>query len=429
MNKMLLKRMLYQTVEKLAHLDNQLTDLEASASSQSMPYISSVWQQLVNARTVMRENREAILPLFEETPNKLAEQELLEMFPPLRDQIGVLQDNIYRLAQGQLPSELSQMLSSLKLARLSEPLSALLVVPVASTNEVLRIETQNPVSMVPIDSWLSPLNWVSCLQPGLLEWLEQQAKIKNLADALELQADHTLFASLLAPLMALRLLGPSVYAQVMLEALFSLDKLTLWFVEPLMFQALNRFGLVHKDWVIFHQSLEKSRALLVGSEPVEWTRISLNPEKAEAILQAVEALISEKLAFTEKSMMRAQILEDRLSQGMMIAALPPMTNRAQVLDDLSSLALEASIYPVLRQLKETPAHPREIIAAGWLHKMENGLQWMQAYIGSAKEDVAWHVIRDQIVGLDKNLMKSIETAEVHRVLEALEPVSDSVGAV
>jgi hypothetical protein len=66
-------------------------------------------------------------------------------------------------------------------------------------------------------------------------------------------------------------------------------------------------------------------------------------------------------------------------------------------------------------MTEYPHTPREIINAGWLHKMERGPVWLYATLNE-EDDAGFNRILEVLDYQDHLLRKSIEVSEVHRVL-------------
>jgi hypothetical protein len=74
-----------------------------------------------------------------------------------------------------------------------------------------------------------------------------------------------------------------------------------------------------------------------------------------------------------------------------------------------------SIYEPLGMMTEVPHNPREIINAGWLHKMERAPVWLYSALNE-EDGGGFTRVLDVINYQDHLLRKSIEVSEVHRVL-------------
>jgi hypothetical protein len=73
------------------------------------------------------------------------------------------------------------------------------------------------------------------------------------------------------------------------------------------------------------------------------------------------------------------------------------------------------IYELLGMVSETPNTPREIVNAGWIHKLDRGPVWLYNTLNSTGLE-GFERLSELVSRQDHLLIKSIETSEVHRVL-------------
>jgi hypothetical protein len=216
---------------------------------------------------------------------------------------------------------------------------------------------------------------------------------------------------LLAHALNLRLLGPAYYFQSLADAVLTQDALFMQVVEPALFFGLNHQNFTHKNLVILHEACEKQResATETGLEP-------LTEDVLANLFRAVEKAIPAKMAFQEKHFERAVQLRERLNEGVLLSStsLYAISDVDEVLRKKRDQA-DFSIYEPLGMMTEVPHSPREIINAGWLHKMERAPVWL--YSAFNEEDGnGFARVLDVINYQDHLLRKSIEVSEVHRVL-------------
>lgn len=425
MNKVLLKRLLFELLEEIVRLESQLQSLESAAQAGVLPYLKALASALEMAKNQLMQHQEDFVSLYLDTP--IDEEVGGELFDgPItrtRREMNRLSKGLYRLKRGQILPETELFLSSLNLDKLLPDAPRLVILPAQDHRDrdpLLDTESML-LEYLPVLSEETPLRWVGLLESFSRLFCRETVLLTSLMENLKLPEPKE---AILAPLLNLRILGPCYYPYYVLNAFERLDAMALWVVEPILFQELNRFGLVNKDLVILHQGIERARQHRSLDEPKELTRIlGNNDELWDNILKDVEKAIPERLAFTEKLFIRSQIIEDRLSNGVLIGAIPMLSSPAQLRDDLKNLDEENTIYSILQQLQESPASPREIINTGWLHKLDCSFGWLQTFL-SMDPKSGWEFIRQTVLELDANMLKSIETSEVHRVLsyEEAEPL-------
>lgn len=423
MNKIILKRLVVDLAETLLRVELELDRLEPAIKPNQGAYFKAVRNQYMPIREDFFALKKVIVSLFlEDTLDEVVAEDLfINRLPLIREAIGPVITGLSRLQAKTLQPETGLFLNSLRLSRLlpdgpeifsyvqPEPNLGLSLPEITDEHVVLA-----PLGLLSVDS---PLAWGTLIRGFARYYVQQTLQLQNLLDEIHVEEPKS---DLIAPLIGLRLIGPSYYVSFVLNALNQQCARGIQLIEPLLFQALNRFGLIHKDLVILHQSLDKVKALPAFALSEVDAALSLD-SIGDALLKAVEKVIPERLAFTEKSLLRSQLLQERLEQGVLIAAVPILSNPVQLHEDLEALLAddseEQSIYPLLHQIAESPASPRDIINAGALYKLEQSPDWLAELVQSNAIEVEWQQLRDRIQRLDTLLLKSIEVSEVHRILD------------
>lgn len=214
---------------------------------------------------------------------------------------------------------------------------------------------------------------------------------------------------LLTHALNLRLLGPAYYFHALSEAVLQKDEAFLQVMEPALFYGLNHQNFIHKSLVILHEAAEKSSKSEDALPP-------LSEDTVASLFRAVEKAIPEKAAFQEKHWERAIQLQDRLSQGVLLSSTPlyPVEEVEETYQAKRDNA-QFSIYETLSMMTEYPHSPREIVNAGWLHKIERGPVWLYSVLNEDRVE-GFERVLELLDYQDHLLKKSIETSEVHRVL-------------
>jgi hypothetical protein len=267
----------------------------------------------------------------------------------------------------------------------------------------------------------NPLGWVGLTQGFSRHLLENASSLEALKLELlksEKKKQHAgvteaLVESLLRHAVSLRLVGPAYYFHALSEAVFARDEAFLHFVEPALFYGLNHQNFTHKSLVIMHEACERSKP---AQESDSATAPPLAEEVLAQVFRTIEKLIPVKYAFQEKHMERAIYLQERLSQGVMLSSSPmyPVEEVSEVLESTRDRE-DFSIYAPLSMLTEYPHTTREIVNAGWLHKMERGPVWLYTILNEPHPQ-GFLKVSDLLSYQDHLLRKSIEVSEVHRVL-------------
>lgn len=272
----------------------------------------------------------------------------------------------------------------------------------------------------------NPLGWMGLTQSYSRHLLENASSLESLKlDLLksekkrhQTQVTEQLVESLLQHAINLRLLGPAYYFHALAEAVFAAaftkDESFLHFTEPALFFGLNHQNFTHKSLVILHEACERSKPSQdkAGADVL----LPLPEEMLANVFRAVEKVIPAKYAFQEKQMERAIQLQDRVSQGVLLSSTP-MYPVEEVAENLSANRSKAdfSIYEPLSMMTEYPHTPREIVNAGWLHKIERTPVWLYAILNEDREE-GFEKVMELLSYQDHLLRKSIEVSEVHRVL-------------
>jgi hypothetical protein len=252
--------------------------------------------------------------------------------------------------------------------------------------------------------------------------------------------------TLLPHFMNLRVVGPAYYLTTVLDALLQQHTTFLTEAEPMLFAALNHNNVADKSVVILHEVVQNAHYVLPAFAAQQWdtpTATASNEEAAPGhgtapdaawindVLAAVETLIPARQAYTDKQLQRALQLQDRFSSDTLASALHvyPLTDvLPEVLETNGSRA--GRIYDVLDRVAEAPCTPREIIHAGWLHRLEQTPNWLWRWVqqgqgaqasggrGRKPSGVQHPPAEDEFTQLDALLLRSIEVSEVHRSLVA-----------
>jgi hypothetical protein len=417
MNKTLVKRLVYELTESVIRLDAQIQHLEQTAPVSTLPYITVLKKALAPIQKELIGKDPFIKSLFleegavdETSTDKFFKTKL----PKIRQEIQNLAQALFDLDRGQIQPETELFIRSLALKKLLPNCPELIVLPGETKEDATYQDNSFELEFLPLLTHQNPLAWVKLTDAFSKCFYAQTLKIKSAVEKLNLS--ETEEEAIIGPIISLRILGPAFYANYILKALEDKNNIALSIVEPILFQELNRFGLVNKDIVILHQSLESSRSQFTIAEGKATSKRQKEINGADELLKAVEKAIPEKLAFNEKSLLRSQLLEERLALGMMISAVPNLNSPAQLRDDLANIDEETPIYPLLGQLQESPATPIEIINAGWLYKLDNAIIWLSEALEDKDTKQAWDTLKQRILSTDILLLKSIEISEVHRVL-------------
>lgn len=425
MLKLVLLRVLYDLIEEMVTLEARLTRARLVSHPHQRVVFDHLAQQLEVLKAGLLQERAALKPLLLDqlSADNDCHRLLSVVFPKLLADHRQLTETLYQIDQRQLPSEATQFLSSLRLSKLVSVESASVVLIPTAHREGVYLEDHHLMKLDHNQHWAiiqdigllalsSPLQWF-----GLTDYFMQAFALKTpqlhglIEDLQEHMQPADFPVDMICPLLNLRLLGPSYYAYYVLEGLKEGYQPWFWIVEPLLFQGLNRFGFINKDLVILHQSLEKAK-LYVEDGMEDSDELSLSDKDREALLSISEKIIPDALAFVEKQYHRAQLLQDRLEQGVLISAVPMMSNPLQLFESLEELPETQAITPLLKDLRESPAKPIEILNAGMLYKLDQAPNWLKYAFSSLDDEAFWTYFQDKALSLSDVLAKSIETAQV-----------------
>ncbi len=274
------------------------------------------------------------------------------------------------------------------------------------------------VDSLPVLQKNNPLAWVRLSQSFSRFLAESTSSLESLK--LELTkgdkkkaltgVPETLAESLIQHAINLRLLGPAYYFQAVAEAFFAKDEAFLQVIEPALFFGLNHQNFTHKSLVILHEACERSKPKNADAY------LPLSEELLPNLFRVVEKVIPAKFAFQEKNMQRAVQLQERLSQGILLSSTP-LFPVEEVHDTLHQSRGQAdfNIYSPLSMLTEYPHSAKEIVNAGWLHKIERGPVWLYSILNEERQE-GFEQVMSLLDYQDHLLRKSIETSEIHRVL-------------
>jgi hypothetical protein len=263
-----------------------------------------------------------------------------------------------------------------------------------------RLQSQVPLlscleeQAVLTTAW-SPLHWVLLGQQYTRAWLKQSGH----------EASNELIA-----LVQLRRLGPA----------YALACLT-----------------------ISQPPLQVKEALMVGLKRwfPQWSIATVDCTTNDDWLQRAEAIVTESPAFDGLFHARVSMICERFKTQSFVSALPANESASNLYGELQQVfqsqewqqsnSLQESIYPLLKQVTETPVHPLELLTAAWFHWLAVVEQWQaspELQPESAQALGTW------LLGFNQRLFKSIETAQLHRVVLGESPFvtslpSATIGAV
>lgn len=417
MQKTFLKFILFELVERVARFRLLLNEC-ANQMHESAPVLhQSLTQEAQSLETRLLEQKSALNTLFVENPKQTAAS--------CETIIEETQAHLKSLSQVMCHLQALQVVSETHLF-LKDVLPADLLKSAGEHSVFLTAEGQRDLGFPALPQVLvdplsvlqknNPLAWVSLTQAYSQSLLDNTSSLESLKlDLLKGQKkiagglDEATAERLIQHAINLRLLGPAYYFQALAEAFLAQDDAFLQVIEPALFFGLNHQNFTHKSLVILHEACERSK-------PESDALLPLSEDTLAILFRAVEKVIPAKYAFSEKNMQRAIQLQDRLSQGVLLSstALYPVGEVADNLEKSRDKA-DFSIYEPLSMLTEYPHSPREIVNAGWLHKMERGPVWLYAILNEGGAE-GFENVMDVLDYQDHLLRKSIETSEIHRVL-------------
>ncbi len=445
MQKTLLKLLTYELVERVARFDHLLISLSQDCDSTSLALLNGMQKRLTGIKHDILAEKKFLFRMFDEKSVKSKDFQS-KLATKLNDAVYGPYEALSELS-GWLPS-LSSAPSMAMLPEVSMFLNDALADKhcrnLGQRSIVFQPETMTTrpyaqdfsellLEFVPYLQRSNPLGWLA-LVDGYAERLlerdlatEKQSVFKAVrSKAKGLLAEDVFFQPLVKSCVALRILGPAYYYHAVADALLQRDVIFLEKIEPALFYGLNYFNFSDKSLVILHEATEKSRELFDFSSSESSSERLFQEAQVAAVLKAVEKVVPEGRAFSEKQFKRALALQDRLNQGTLISSanLYPEDEVADGIEKVKKSSADAieesSVYDALTLVGESPNAPREIVNAGWIHKLERSPIWLYDTLSLISENDepldGFERLLERLAASDHLLLKSIETSEIHRVL-------------
>lgn len=433
MYKTLLKYLLFEVMEKWVRLGRLLHEEALASETTPASFFESLKEEVIKAQKSLLTEKAAILNLYSDKPATAKE------LSTLAAHIYASYQELSDLTQGVLPylnghpiSETNIFLKEVYTQLGDKAFKSLPAVhfhpetqlPEAFLNRIPKVQTES-ISLL---QQHNPLGWV-CLTQQLSKSLfsshtafqDLRAKLKGALSQVEF------YEPLACHVISLRLLGPAYYYAAVTEALLKQDYLFLKVLEPGLFQAVHHFNFSDKSLVFLHEATEKSHEFFANSPSATSLLEKDGADSLGQLFRTIEKLLPEKTAFSDKQFTKSQQLQQRLAEETLLSGANLYHEeviREALEAKLTPKAIEEGtvpIYELLSMVTETPNSPREILNAGWLHKLERAPIWLyntlnlsNLNLNSEEEGIA--KLKDLITRQDHLLIKSIETSEVHRVL-------------
>lgn len=266
----------------------------------------------------------------------------------------------------------------------------------------------------------NPLGWASGLNDFLIRAIEENSthfkKIKKQLSSIT--SNENEINIILASALGLKIIGPAYYFQTLADGLVQQNELTLCHIEPVLFFGLNHYNTIEKSLIIAHESVDKTLpAFNMDSAETLWTH-----ELLAGLYGDIDRLIPDRYTFSEKAFETAKKLKERVAEGVLLSSTSCYTIQQlqEQLDEVRAKGDDYSVYDVLGKTTEFPHTGKEIINAGWLHKMDRLSVWLYAVCEESLKEPGEpdgltrlsHILSRQ----DQLLLKSLDNAEVHRVL-------------
>jgi hypothetical protein len=314
-------------------------------------------------------------------------------------------------------------------------LSANLSAPAILLQPLSILQKSNPLGWLvlcgsAVDSLIASSGVLENLKQELSRIRQKKSGAPSSSLRLPQSTEETMTEELFRHAIHLRLIGPAYYFEVLSQTLLTGGTGLLKTLEPALFFGLNHQNFVHKSLVILHEACERSK--VSESESVSFCSSVWSEEALAVIYRAAEKLIPAKWAFNEKQLNRAVQLRDRLGEGILISSsarydLGEVSDKLRQTglgsssndgpDSLANVSIGSSlpIYEPLSMMTEYPHSPREIVNAGWLHKIDRGPIWLYSLLNEEPE-VGFERLCALLQEQDTLLRKSIEVSQIHRVL-------------
>lgn len=419
MQKTFLKFMVFELVERIARFRSLLDECANQLHESAPGLLESLLEQAQSLEDCLLAQKSALNALFSESGGKQSVSGCEAIMETTYNRLRELSKIACRLKELKVVSETHLFLKDVLPADLLKQAGEHSVFLSGEGSDEAFLPSLSKVLIDPLSVLQknNPLAWVGLSKAYSRFLLETTSSLESLKlDLLKGQKklagglDEATAESLIQHAVNLRLLGPAYYFQALSEAFLNRDAAFLRVIEPALFFGLNHQNFTHKNLVILHEACERSKPEHVSTlEP-------LSEEALAVVFRAVEKVIPDKYAFCEKNMQRAIQLQERLSQGILLSS-SPLYPVGEVAENLAKNRDKAdfSIYEPLAMLTEYPHSPKEIVNAGWLHKMERGPVWLYAILNENRRE-GFEKVMELLNNQDHLLRKSIETSEIHRVL-------------
>lgn len=428
MQKTFLKFLTYELIERIVRAEAVLDEM-AGVPSGTQPTLhhkvspallawfrkelAALKEQVVSERTYLDQ-------LFGDEPvdqKQLGTQLERAVYEPYAA-LGRLTEMLQRLYKGNPPAEAYLFLKEAlpeKFARQLDREYELTVVLDAEGDMPVAPDWNLDGLLVPVLSILqknNPLAWVALNRTFARNLYRESAEVQAFCKRYQgLFSDERDAEALFVHSLCLRMLGPAYYFQVMADAFLRRDQYFLTTVEPALFFGLNHQDFINKSLVILHEASERSKEVTGVATEESLRGEGLNKDVLAELYQVVDKAIPQPYAFGEKNFASALRLKDRVAEGVLLSGSPLYTLE-DVAADLGGEDDPPAIYEALVKTTDHPHTPREIVTAGWLHKVERSPVWLYTAIYGDGFDK----LKSLLTAQDHLLEKSIETSEVHRVL-------------
>jgi hypothetical protein len=250
--------------------------------------------------------------------------------------------------------------------------------------------------------WLkatTPLAWGTLIEGSLSAVAEQYI--------LSLPSLPPLSTPKLSALLGLLLLGESYYCYWVTEALSNqplMQTALFWETEALLFEALQAFNTGSTQTALWHQHLVAFKPLAFETQPLDYA----------AWFEALAVAIPTQLHATLEQGKRAALLQEKLKAGRFISAIC-QEDTHQLWETLTDTTKPMDIYACLQQITETPCEMKEMVHAVWLYQLQSQVpQWL-AWLENPTQ-TGWQMLTHQLVKHETSVLKSIETALLHKTV-------------
>jgi hypothetical protein len=275
-------------------------------------------------------------------------------------------------------------------------------------------ETVRPLNVTNVLAWPASLSQSlhQLFKQQIALWVESPARIDPLRTE-PLEAGPS-WSAVIPHLLSLRLVGPAYYQYFVAKQLESRSFDALAQLEPMLFFALNYFNCNEPRLVLLHEQVEKLLAYLATpAQPYP----SASTETQQQLVALVEHAVPSKLAYSPLPANALALLRQRLQNQTLLSALPN-TDWQRI--NLEGTEDPSALYAVLAQLGERPVKAQHLLFAASLHQQENWQTLPKRLLLDCPTlelaQLAFAQWAQTLCALDERLIKSLETAEVHRSL-------------